>query len=327
MDRRRLAGLGAASGVAGALLAVAFLEAAGIGTLAYLESYAAPFENVTPAIAKLMNVGTELGLAWLLVPFALLTRRRRELVALALWAGATMAPFLVLSGVEPRHVAVNLAPLGGLIALALEALRERWAARAPRKDRQKALAAIATVLAVMAANAVFLAIMPHKVDLDRMRALLAELDGRYGTGGYALLAANAYTDFHLIRVLWPERDVRYVAVPILALDTRRRPRAEILQSYFGGRSHEGLAELAAIGKPLVFFGFNSTLAAENLRSMLGRISPALADRVLRQVTLKQHLYTKPTEWLWSDARIRLEPAARSGPYDAFELVIRCRPCG
>ena len=69
-----------------------------------------------------MNLGTELGLLWLLLPFALLDDRRRELLVCALWFFGSMAPFLFFSGVEPRQVAVNLAAAGGLIALALEVI-------------------------------------------------------------------------------------------------------------------------------------------------------------------------------------------------------------
>ena len=74
LDRRRLALQGALCGLAGAALTIAFLEVTGIGVTAYIESYRAPFANQTPLIAKLMNLGTELGFLWLLLPLALLTR-------------------------------------------------------------------------------------------------------------------------------------------------------------------------------------------------------------------------------------------------------------
>jgi hypothetical protein len=182
------------------------------------------------------------------------------------------------------------------------------------------------VVVLMAANAFFLAIMPHKVDLGRMRALLGALDARYGADGYVLLAANAYSDFHLIRVLWPERDVRFIAVPVLALDTTRHARDEALRGYFGDRYVERLSGLASTGKPLVFFGFRATLAAGNLRALLDRVSPALGERLLGRVRLVSHLYTPATAWLWENPAVELEPVAASAPYEAFEVLIRCRPC-
>ena len=64
------------------------------------------------------------------------------------------------------------------------------------------------VLVLLASDAVMLPIMPHKVDLPRLTQALASLDTRYGPGGYQLIAADGYADFHIIRVLWPDRDVR-----------------------------------------------------------------------------------------------------------------------
>jgi hypothetical protein len=322
VDRRRLALLGAGCGIAGVLLTIALLETSGIGTRTYVESYSAPFEGVTPAMVKLMNVGTELGLAWLLLPLALFSKHRRELLALSIWFGASLAPFLLVPGVEPRHVAVNLAPAGGLIALAFEALRERWTAPAGWVGWRKGLVATLCVVALMSANAVFLAIMPHKVDLDRMRSLLAALDERFGPDGHTLLAASAYTDFHIIRVLWPDRDVLHVEIPVLAIDTTRRTRDELLHGYFGDRYREHLSGIANAGKPLVFFGYRATLAVWNLRAMLDKLSPALADRVLGRVTPVEHLFSARTEWIWNSPEVRLEPVARSGPYEAFEVLIR-----
>jgi hypothetical protein len=168
--------------------------------------------------------------------------------------------------------------------------------------------------------------MPHKVDLDRMRSLLAELDRQYGPGGYTLLAASAYTDFHVIRVLWPEREVLHVEVTALFIDTSRTPRDELLHGYLGDRYRERLSGLEDAGKPLVFFGSRATLAAENLRAMLGWFSPALADRILGSVPLVERLYSKASAWIWNSPEVRLEPVARSGAYQAFEVHIRCRPC-
>ena len=150
IDRRRLALQGAAWGAAAGIATIALLEALGIGVTNYLESYASPFANQTPLVAKVMNLGTELGLIWLVLPAALWTHRRRELGFFAIWFLASMAPFLFLSGVEPRHVAVNLAAAGGLAALALEVILRRWQAWHRIGNVGRAALATAGVLILMA---------------------------------------------------------------------------------------------------------------------------------------------------------------------------------
>lgn len=321
IDRRRLALHGAAWGAAAGVATVALLEALGIGLTTYLESYASPFANRTPLVAKVMNLGTELGALWLLLPTALASHRRRELGFFALWFLVAMAPFLFLSGVEPRHVAVNLAAAGGLAALALEAIVRRWQAWQRIGAVGRAALATAGVLVLMSCHALALAIMPHKVDLGMLNAALTGLDARYGAGKYTLIASNGYADFHVLRVLWPERAVLTAGTSEFAIDASRTPRAELLNAYLGDRHVDDVESLERIEGPLVFFGFRRTFAAANLEKILSAASPALARRVLGGVRLDEHLYAGFSAWLWDSPEVRLEPILEAENYQALEIRI------
>lgn len=324
IDRRRLAVFGALSGIGAFLLTLATLEWLGVGLREYLASYGHPFENTSPLVAKFVNLGTELGLLWFLLPVALLSSRRRELLAFALWCVIAMAPFLYFSGVEPRHVAVNLVAVGGLFALALEVINERFDAWRRLSNARKSAVAVLGVMVLMGSNSIMLAIMPHRVDVGQLRAALRTLDEQYGAGRYSLLTARGYTDFHLIRVMWPKRDVRDVGTAAMVVRTDRRPREQALRAYLGDRYHESLTELARIDRPLVFIGYRHTFAAENLRMMLNSVSQRFGDRLLGKVTLVEHLFTAETQWLWGSPEVRLEPVAQIGHYVAFEVSIRSR---
>jgi hypothetical protein len=324
IDRRRLALQGAAWGAAAVVATVALLEALGIGVANYLESYASPFANRTPPVAKVMNLGTELGLLWLVLPAALASHRRRELGFFALWFLGAMAPFLFLSGVEPRHAAVNLAAAGGLAALALEAIFRRWQAWHRIGSLGRAALATAGVLALMACHAFALAIMPHKVDLARLAEALEGLDAHFGKSNYTLIASNGYADFHVLRVLWPERPVLNAGTSEYAVDTTRASRQALLETYLGNRNVEDIESLRQIEGPAVFFGFRRTFAAANLEYMLSRVSPALAARVLGGVRLDEHLYAGFSAWLWDSREVRLEPILQSGNYQALEIHVRRR---
>ena len=319
IDRRRLAWHGAAWGTLAAIATGALLEASGIGLSGYLESYAAPFANRTPLVAKLMNVATELGLLWLLLPFAWLSHRRRELGFFALWFLVAMVPFLFMSGVEPRQVAVNLAAAGGLAALALEAVLRRWPAWERLGEPGRAGVATAGVLLLMACHGLALAIMPHKVDLRTLNQALVALDSRYGKDGYTLVLSNGYLDFQILRVLWPERDVVNAGTSRYAFDTARAPRESLLEAYLGHRYVEDIEGLERIERPAVFFGFRRTFAAANLEKMLSAISPALAPRVLGGVGLDEHLYAEFSAWLWDSPEVRLDPVLKAGNYEALEI--------
>jgi hypothetical protein len=324
IDRRRLALHGAAWGAAAVVATVALLEALGIGVANYLESYASPFANRTPLVAKVMNLGTELGLLWFVLPAALASHRRRELGFFALWFLISMAPFLILSGVEPRHVAVNLAAAGGLAALALEAILRHWQAWHRIGGLGRAALATAGVLALMACHALALAIMPHKVDLARLVKALEGLDAHFGKSNYTIVASNGYADFHILRVLWPERAVLNAGTSEYAVDTTRASREALLEAYLGDRHAEDVESLRQVDGPAVFFGFRRTFAAANLENMLSKVSPALAPRVLGGVRLDEHLYAGFSAWLWDSREVRLEPILQSGNYQALEIHVRRR---
>ena len=95
LDRRRLAVHGAVWGAVAAVVTIALLEGSGIGVANYLASYRAPFANRSPLAAKIMNLGTELGLLWLLLPqlvlFAAAALRIRD-------AEGTAPSFVIPSG-------------------------------------------------------------------------------------------------------------------------------------------------------------------------------------------------------------------------------------
>ena len=325
IDRRRLVFYGVICGLAAIVLTMAVLQFLGIDLKAYLASYLDLIDGDVPVIAKLVNIATELGALWLLLPVALLTPRRQELRAFGLWFLLAMAPFVfVINSIEARHVAVNLVAVGGLLALAIEAIELRWRAWQRMSDGARCAVAVAAVVVLMAGNAVTLKIMPHRVQLDQMQAMIQTLDARYGAGRYALLTSSGYTDFQLIRVLWPEVDARDVSTDTIVF-RGTRTRAKALTWYMGNRHPNSIEELRALDRPLIYFGYRQTFAAENLRAIISYFSPALATRLLGEITLVDRLHTEATAWLWNSPEVRLDPIGESGHYLAYEVKLSPAP--
>jgi len=157
-----------------------------------------------------------------------------------------------------------------------------------------------------------------------MRSMIATLDGRYGAGRYALLTSSGYTDFQLIRVLWPEVDARDVSTDTIVF-RGHRTRKIAFDWYTSSRHPNSIEELRALGRPLVYFGYRQTFAAENLRAIISYISPPLAARLLGQITLVDRLHTEATAWLWNSPEVRLDPIAQSGHYLAYEVKLSPPP--
>lgn len=320
VHRERVIGAGILSALGAVAISVVALEALGIGVGRYLASYADALDRAPPLAAKLMNISAELGVLWLLaVVAAWLSPRRREAVFLVLWLAFAMAPFVLLVGqIEPRHLAVNLIAAAGLFALALEGLNQRTVMWRRLSAVGKAAIATLAVAVLMVSNKVVLAVMPHEVEIASLRGLLDKLDQRYGAGHYTVVTPWGYTDFHIIRVLWPNVDVRdLVRSNSIVMTFGSQSRKQLLSAYYDGRFAERTEDLAAIGKPIVYVGFRETFSVENLRSMSQRIAPEYVGNMLKKIRLVDHRES----WLWRDSRAHFKPVALNGHYLAYELSL------
>ena len=299
IDRRRFAIYGAACGAAGFLLTVVILELLDIGLAGYLASYSDAFVSSVPFIAKIINFGTEFGLLWLLVPFALLTSRRTTPFAFGLWFLFTTSPVLLACpSIEARHLAGNLVAVGGLFALALEAIGQRTAAWWRLRGASRGIAATLGVVILMASNFLVLAIALHRVDLKQLARMIESLDARYGAGRYALLTAKGYSDFHIIRLVWPAVDARDPGTATMAVNPSRGSKEAALDAYMGDRHPQTIEELVMLHRPLVYMGYRRTFAAENMRTILNGASSGLGDRLIGRVDLIDHMHMPETQWLW-----------------------------
>ncbi|MGH8249951.1 MAG: hypothetical protein ACREVI_04515 [Steroidobacteraceae bacterium] len=318
-DRRRLAWAGALAGSAGVILSIVLLEILGIGVERYLGSYSDVLARSPPFAAQLMNAATLFGIFWLLLPVAFASGRRRQLGFLVLWALLSVTPLLAIaSAFEARHLAVTLIAAGGLFALALEviAIRFRW--WMGRTRIQKSVIATLAVLIAMTSNALVIAVMPHEVEIRQLRALFVEVDRRFGEGGYVVLTPWAYTDFQVIRVLWPAIDVRDVGSSWMSVRTDLSTREQALDAWHDGRNIESPAGLAELDRPLVYIGFRHTFSVENLRAMLEfTAGKTFADGLLGNLDLVDHF---AKSWLWKHPDYEFREIARSGHYRAFEVT-------
>jgi hypothetical protein len=163
--------------------------------------------------------------------------------------------------------------------------------------------------------------MPHRIHTGQMRAALDALDDRFGPGEYVLLTATGYTDFHMIRVLWPDVDVRDPSTAETYVHPGGRSREQALEAWYQGRQVESVEALRRLGKPVAWIGYSQTFAAENLHGLLAEMSPALANRVLGQVSLPDRLFAPATQWLWGDPAVEFEPIATIGHYRTYAVQI------
>jgi hypothetical protein len=321
--RGRLLALGALGGIVALLLSTVVLEWLGVGVGRFLGAFADAFGPAYWWPFSILNAATELGLLWLLLPIALLSSRRRELGFMLIWLMLSMAPFLTIffRQLEPRHITVNLVAAAGLLALALEAISQKFGFWQRLGATWKSAAALMAVVILMGSNWIALDVMPHEADLGKLRAMLQLLNAQYGAGNYTVLAPWGLNEFHLIRVLWPAVDVRDVEIVEEPVTTDRLPRRAARDSYYGARNIESIEELSKLNRPLVYLGTQERFAEGTLK-LLRRIAPAIGSRWTSKFAPTDHLYTGGARWLWANPSVRLEPLAQVEYYYALRVLPR-----
>jgi hypothetical protein len=323
IDRRRLAIFGLMSGALGLFTTGLILEALGVGVQRYVDAFSGALGGGFSPLFFVLYFATELGVLWTLLPVALFSPRRRELMFFGLWFAISTAPFVFVfyEQVEPRHIMVNLSAAAGLFALSLEVLCTRlrfWLRIRPSFGH---LLSVVAVIALMGTNWLCLSLMPHESELWDLRTMLKELDNRYGAGEYTVLSPWALSEFYTIRVVWPAVDVRSVEVMVEDETPERPPSRALRDSHYQGRNIESVSELAHVRRPLVYLGKNLQYGAR-VFELLKIIAPQTGARLAAVFPPADQLYSAGSRWLWASSEVQLQPLESVGPYRALVVHLR-----
>lgn len=307
IDRRRLFLNGIFTGMASMFVAYLILEIVGVGINRYITSYIAAFYNPMPISAKILNIFSELGILWPFILISLFSPRLNEKKFMWVWLISSIAPLLILfEDPEARHLAVNLIAVGGLISMSLETVDQKFGLYMKSSSSLKLLSKILGLLILIISNYCIIYIMPHEVDIRQLKSTIHAIDDRYGKGNYTLLVPWFYTNFNIIRVLWPEIDVRIIRREISS------------KNYHKEHYITEIEELKKEKRIKIIMSYTNTFAAENLKKAMYYVSPQFTHRLFRKLGLVDHMHDDASNWLWMSNEMQFEYLFRIGHYLAYE---------
>lgn len=312
--RRSIFLSGLANGALGAALAIGVIYGLGIGLDRFLGNDSLLSKSV-PLVAKLMHVTIAFGFVWLVLPVSLASPRRRELVFFWIWFLLATAPFVILfQHVEPRYLVGSVLPLAGLSALAAEVLWRRLPTRIAPAIAVPVGALVLTV--VLGFHKLALVVMPHEVNVFDLRRLVEKFEQRSDGATFAVVTSSLYTDFHMLRVLWPELEVYDADGEMQVVSRSDKAPNELAAAYMDGRGVGSPQALEDMPQLIYYFGFERTFAIENLALILGAVRPGLGDKLRNSFELKSHLRST---WLWDREQADLRQIGKEGHYLAYRL--------
>jgi len=208
------------------------------GFKGYLKDFAAGSRSPLVSVLGGLAAG---GALWVLAAAALAAPRSASVRRHALWLAFSLVPTVAVVGlyqVEARYLVAPLVPLAVLGALG--------AGRVLVALRARAALAVALALGVVSANALALSVLPFEIDRPAIADLAfgPELDAP----GASLLVPWAYSDYHYLRTIAPERPIYFVHVP--RVDGHLRPYTpewkQRLTEWYGDRVLWGPDDLAPL---------------------------------------------------------------------------------
>jgi hypothetical protein len=305
--------------VIAALAALAFagiLWITGIELAAYLRAVGRAIDQRASLAVRLYAGLAQGGLLLAAVPLAFLYPRRDVARFFLVWfILATGTIYTLLSDVETRYLLPNLPALHGLTCLAVGGL-------APRLQRFRfgRPAAVALVGATIAVATLAQPILEHEVMAGDAERVIRRLDARYGgPAGYTLLT-TWNTDFHYLRVAYP--DHRILSVEHWEKGKLNEPLTGEEVEHFQGRLLRDAKDLERRPRPWLYYGFESNFALANLARTAGQLPGALGARAGAAIARGMVQNQFNSGWVRSDARFRFVPVLRIGHYRVDEVLPR-----
>jgi hypothetical protein len=303
---------------------------------AYVDGIAASFSFTKPLamwMFAVFNVGL-LGMGlWLLVPLASMSTDAQTRRFFVVWLALSALPVLVLTAgfMEPRYLTAAIVPFVGLAALGVECLWEclrRWTWR----PWMRAACMAVLCMIVMGGTAAAQSVMPYETDANHLfRAVRSEapLDS-----DIILLPWN-YSDFHLLRFVFPEKSV--YLVQSAATETGElvqdpewtTNRAAIYGDHFLADA-EALTLLSR--HRMRYIGWTILPSLQNLHDLLLYLHGSLIDTYwhdsrlhrglrrplswLERADFRNHMVES---WLWQNPQFPMRQLAQYGQYGIYEV--------
>jgi hypothetical protein len=318
--RRRLLLNGLVATMVGLLTMSVVLPLLGGSLTAYGDGLLASMVFTKPLpvwLFALFNIGLAgMGL-WLLLPLAALSPDARARHFFAMWLVLSAVPAFILAAgfFEPRYLVGAAAPLAGLAALGIEAAG-RHAHHHGWSGRRRLAVAVAAALLVVGGTASAQPFMPYESDLN---SLLEIIQTQAASDSVAILLPWNYSEFHLLRFIYPEKAIYLVQSAATEQGDRVDDPAwtDRYARMYGSHylpSAEALSRLRQTR--LLYIGFTIMPSIQNLQTAVSAAGLGPLAAFLANADLRNHLIES---WIWQNPRFQLLEVAEYGQYRVYEV--------
>ena len=318
MSKRLCLSMAAALVTLQGLLLLMLFSISGIGwdgLSAYVQETAGSGKG---AIASVLGGLSSAGMLLPIAGLALCTCATSTTRFCLIWFGLTAVSTLVvvsLYQVEARYLVGPLIPLTLLTAIGFFGLVD-WLRQ---KTGRIAAIVVAWTIAV-SGNSISTTVLPYEIDYDDLKQAITVMP----EDDSILLVPWAYSDFHFIRVLWPNSSTYTVHMPrgedgeLIAYSDEWR---KTLKQWYGGGYINDSAELAKVadGKRIYYLGWGVHPPAANLARFANNAGMLKLASGLRRLGGQTHW---DQSWVVESEDLEISEFRTFGQYTVCEVEFR-----
>ncbi|MDR9405010.1 MAG: hypothetical protein RI580_16425, partial [Halothece sp. Uz-M2-17] len=281
-------------------------------------------EASEPLIAKLFHLSLTCGLLFLTLPLALLSTHRRWKWFMVVWFILATVPFLVaVPRVEVRYLMPGFIPLAGVVWLALDSFKiqmHRLSRHTPLIVRRSISAiAIAALIVTAALAQPFTA---HEVRIDQFEAVRQKIQSEAGDQPFSILIPWQYTDFHYLRVTYPNLPVFSVYEDQNLTGDQFVSWQNFQEKNYPNRILRNFNQVSTLEGIKFYIGYGYTFPIENIEETLKSLpQDSLRQKILAQIQSMSPLIHLEKSWIWNHGEINLQPMGKIGHYQIFRVEL------
>jgi len=290
----------------------------GLTVTDYLNMYGFYSQYLKPLAVSLFGVATAWSAMYILAALSGFSQRRRTIQFFGVWLLTSLLPLFLLSHnyIESRFLSAGLFPLAALSVLGLDWIAQRFGRYFKRLDSRWTAWALVLCVVPLVSWAT-LPFMPYEMNAGELRRLVNrvhEIDTRA-----AVLVPWNYTDFHYLRVAFPNRAIYLVQSPVneegeVVVEShwlRRR------QNAYGDAFIADTASLKRLeGRALYYIGHGVLPPLQNLARVASVLGLKVVAKRIDDMNPLNHI---AHSWMWNSPDFVFYLVARDGNYRLYRV--------
>ncbi len=268
-------------------------------------------------LMSILGVITFGGVVFLLAISSYFQDRRLSKFCIA-WFVISCGPIMIIAWqymIEPRYLINGVLPLVGLGALGLDYIIRRI----PLEGILRQVFTAVSILLVLGLNILFVRLMPYELDrvsLTKTVNTILQQNQRA-----SILIPWTYTDFHFLRMMFPEASIKNVHTPhggteVLSFDPKWEKR---LSDWYGDAFTAKISQVIPLWERGKVFYVSWTYypPVEFVKRVSEVLGLSFLSRKIGQLDLLNH---QEESWLWGYPGLKFSPVGEIGQYSYFSLT-------